>query len=63
MATTAPAISASLVCINSTGLQLTHCTSLTAQQLAMVPPSATPAPWNALTMDPTSCGCGCTDHL
>ena len=62
MATTAPATSTTSICIISTGLILRHCTSLTAQQLALVPPSGTPALWETLTVDPTSCGCGCTDR-
>ena len=62
MATTPPATSVPFVCITSAGhLMLPQCTSLTAQQPAAVPPSATPGHWTPLSMDPTSCGCRCTD--
>ena len=62
MATTPPATSVTFFCITSADLHLLpQCTSLTAQHLAAVPPSATPGLWRPLTMNPTSCGCGCTD--
>ena len=61
MATTAPATSITSFCIISTCLSSTHGTSITAGQLAVVTPSATPAPWETLTRDPTPCGCGCTE--
>ena len=66
MATTTTTTSTTSFCTTSPGTGLTctfpHCTFLTAQQLAMGLPSATPAPWTHLTMDLTSCGCRCTDH-
>ena len=71
MATTPPATSVPFVCITRAEVILVRCTSitapmhqcpsLTAQHLAAVPPSATPGRWRPLTMNPTSCGCGCTD--
>ena len=61
MATTTPHMSDTSICITRAGRLLTRSTSLTAQQPATVPPSATPAHWKPLPMDPTSCGCGRTD--
>ena len=61
MATTPPATSTPSVSITGTDLILRHCTSLTAQQLAMVPPSGTPALWETFVINPTSYGYGCTD--